>query len=226
MRNIDENNSLSAIRIRNKTRKLNDTDVENQIQILEIEDLKEKRNLDCEIIESASEEIKQLQKQNNDLENKNNDLENKVAVLKDALEKKSTPVGEKTVCFDYQEKQLYDDETKRIILQTIRKVVAEYEEEERKRRDYHILSDIINNNTESNMGEIFKKEIAEAIKRDRCDARMLKTLGFEQQTGSHDKYVLNGDDRYILTISNSPSDYRSGENLVHEAINLLFGRTK
>ena len=74
--------------------------------------------------------------------------------------------------------------------------------------------------------KIFKKEIAEAIKRDRCDARMLKTLGFEQQTGSHDKYVLNGDDRYILTISNSPSDYRSGENLVHEAINLLFGRTK
>ncbi len=70
------------------------------------------------------------------------------------------------------------------------------------------------------MLRIFKKN-----KLGKSDVNALRGLGFEVKAGSHDKYVFHGDDRYIVTISNSPSDYREGENNAHKAVNLIFGRT-
>ena len=100
--------------------------------------------------------------------------------------------------------------------------------DERERRDYHILKDIIDNNEYSEVGNHIKSEILRIIKKNRlnkADVNDLKGIGFEVQQGGHDKYVFHGDDRYIITVSNSPSDYRGGENLAHEAVNLIFGRT-
>ena len=228
MRNIDETVSLSAIRLKNKTKKLKASDLETQKLALRIDELEEKYKESQELVDYTLEETKTHEKRVNDLENENYDLHIKVDALTESLNRKQGEESGKTIAFEYSEKQFYEDEIKRIILECIRASISTYGDDEQKRRDYHILSDIIQHNAYSEAGNNIKQEMLRIIKKNRLsksDVSSLRGLGFELQQGSHDKYVFHGDDRYIITVSNSPSDYRSGENLAHEAINLIFGRT-
>ena len=227
MRNIDEATSLSAIRLQNKIKKLNASDVEAQKLALRIDELGEKYKESQELVEYAFEEIKSLEKRVNDLENENFELRSKVDALSEALKRKQGSSAE-MISFDFTEEQFYEDEIKRIVLESIRATVSSYGEDEQKRRDYHILNDFIQHNTYSEIGDNIKQEMLRVIRKNKLsksDVSSLCGLGFELQQGSHDKYVFHGDDRYIITVSNSPSDHRDGENLAHEAINLIFGRT-
>ena len=86
----------------------------------------------------------------------------------------------------------------------------------------------MDNNTFSEIGENIKKDMMRIIRKNqigKADLSELKGLGFEVQQNGHDKYVYKGDDRYIITVPSTPSDSRDGENLAHEAVNLIFGRT-
>ncbi len=227
MRNIDEDISLSALKIRNRIKKLDANNVETQKLFLEVEELKEKRKEDTEFIELLSEEIKNLEKRVNDLENENFDLKSKISGLTEALNRKNGVVG-KAISLSYSEEQYYDDEIKRIVLECIRQTVSTYGDEQQLRRDYHILKSILDNNSTSDIGDRIKSEMMKIIKKNnlsRQDVNALKGLGFEILKGSHDKYLFHNDDRYIITVSNSPSDHRDGENLAHEAVKLIFGRS-
>ena len=227
MRNIDEANSLSAIRLRNKIKKLNASDKESQKLAFRIDELEEKYKESQEYFELALDEIKGLEKRVNELENENYDLKIKVNALTESLKRKQGSSTE-MLSFDYTEEQFYEDEIKRIVLECIRATISTYGEDEQKRRDYHILSDIIQHNSCSEKGNDIKQEMLRILRKNklsRSDVSGLCGLGFELQSGSHDKYVFHSDDRYIITVSNSPSDYRNGENLAHEGINLIFGRT-
>lgn len=222
MRNIDDEGSLSAIKIRNKMKKIQLSSEKSQMLAMEIEDLKEKRKTDEEILEGASEELKQNEKRINELENENYNLENKVKTLMNSLNLKRSN-GERVIEMNYSEEQFYEDEIKRFIMCCIKQTIDQYGEDERLRRDYHILKDIYDNNSVSEIGEEIKKKIFSVLKKDGVSE--LKSLGFELQKGSHDKYIFNNDDRYIITVPKTPSDYRNGNNIAHEAINLLFGRS-
>lgn len=227
MRNIDDDISLSAIKLRNRIKKLTASDIETQKLSLRIEELKEKHKELQECFNYASEEVNALEKRKNELENENLDLKNKLNALSAALSRKQGKADE-TVSFKCSEKQFYDDEIKRIILESIKNTISTYGIVEQERRDFHILKDIIEHNEYSEIGNSIKEEMLRIIKKNklkRADVSDLKGLGFEIQQGSHDKYVFHNDDRYIITVSNSPSDYRGGENLAHEAVNLIFGRT-
>ncbi len=227
MRNIDDNTSLSAIRLRNKIKKLNAKDIETKKISLRMEELEEKYKESQEYFEFASDEIKSLEKKVNELENENYDMKIKMEALSEALNRKQG-VGVNTIELEYSEKQFYDDEIKRIVLECIKNVTSTYGTGETERRDFHILSNIINCNVCSEVGNNIKNEMLRIIKKNKlnkADVSSLKGLGFELQQGGHNKYVFHGDDRYIITVSNSPSDFREGENLAHEAVNLIFGRT-
>lgn len=227
LRNIDDEYSLSSIKLRNRIKKLNVNNIETQKLELEIETLKEKLAEANEFNDFILEEYDLLEKKNNQLENDNMSLSNKVEALNEALKKKNKN-SDMIIKLQYSEEQFYDDEIKRIILETIKNTISVFGDEERKRRDYHILKDIINSNTYSEVGETIKKQIFQILKKNslsKIDSNELKSIGFEQKTGSHDKYIFHNDDRYIVTVSNTPSDFRGGENMAHEAVNLIFGRT-
>lgn len=144
-----------------------------------------------------------------------------------AFEKKDDQT-KTSLILEYTEKDFYPDEVKRIVYRSLENLIASYGDEEQQRRDFHVLNDIISNKNFKEDGDTIKQKILQIIKKSKLrktDSNELKSLGFELQNGSHDKYVFHNDDRYIITVSNSPSDYREGENLAHEAVNLLFGRT-
>lgn len=227
MRNIDDEGSLSAIRINNKIKKLDKSGIETNRLYLKIEELEDKIKYEKELFELSAGEVKELQRRVSDLENDKYEMQIKMQALQDALDRKNNG-SSKTVNFDTTENQFYDDEIKRIILESIRLTISSYGPEEQTRRDYHILKDLVDSNKFSKKGEEIKKEMLRIIRQNNLtgqDVRALKGLGFEVQQSGHDKYVFHNDDRYIITVSNSPSDYRDGENLAHEAVNLIFGRT-
>lgn len=227
MRNIDDMSSLSSIRLRNKTKKLTASDIETQKLSLRVDELEERYKEAKEYFEYASDEIKALEKRINGLENENYELKNKVSALTDSLRRKQGKDKE-VVSFEFSEESFYEDEIKRIILECIKNTVSTYGSDEQKRRDYHVLTNIIDINSCSETGDTIKQEMLRIIKKNKlnkADVSDLRGLGFEIQKGGHDKYIFHGDDRYIITVSNSPSDFRDGENLAHDAVNLIFGRT-
>ena len=87
MRNIDEESSLSSIKLRNRKKKLEDTSFETQFLSLEIEELKEKDKERAEYFDLLIEENKKLEKRINELENSNYELRSKVDFLTDALKR-------------------------------------------------------------------------------------------------------------------------------------------
>ena len=221
MRNIDDESSLSSIRIRNKIKKLQHTNGEYRKIALEYEDLLEKKKEDNELFEMASEEIKQLQKTVNE-------HENKISALEEALRRKNNNGDNKSVVFDTCTEEFYEDEIRRIIIECIKRTLSSFADEEKKWREYHILKDIIDNNTVSEIGDNIKKDMMSILKSgklSKTDIRALKGLGFVEEQGNHDKYLFHGDDRYMVTVAKTPGDHRDGENVAHDAVKLIFGRS-
>ena len=218
MLNINDEYSLTAIRIRNKEKELRaERNDELELLQLEIEDLKEKRKLDQDIIAEASGEIKELQ-QNVSA------LESKVQALQFAFNKSQT-TG-KTIELYYTEEELYEDEIKRFVLDCIKKSCDCSGTAEQAWRRYHVLNDLLCSNSCSQYGDNLKQEIESILRRgklNRSDLRSLKALGFAFEEGGHGKLKFHNDDRYTITLASTPSDYRNGENAMHDAIKLLFG---
>ena len=226
MRNIDDECSLSAIRIRNKIKRINSENARTETLSLELVGLREKLKENEELLTFASDELDQYKKKVNELENDIHEKQIKINALEDSLKRKRE-LGIDKVFLLHSEKEYYDDEIKRFIIKCITDVISGFGDEEQKRRDYHILKDIVDNNGFSEQGDKIKDDLSSILSKDRLitkDINRLKSLGFELQKGGHDKYLFHRDDRYILTVSNSPSDSRNGKNISHEAINLLFGR--
>ena len=166
----------------------------------------------------------ELRHNNSELSEENCHLKEKNKALIEQLKQKNESSG-KCVSFVFTEEEFYMDEVKRIIIEQIIKAISGCGENSKSRRAYHVLNDIVKNNMVSDEGERIKKTIEEALKNSgskKVDTKLLTSVGFKLETGGHDKYIFKGDRRYTLTVSNSPSDYRSGENVSHEAINMLF----
>ena len=218
MRNIDEECSLSALRINKAKKIIQNSDYEKMILKLENERLESKVKEADDLIESVSEELKQKDRDINSLQNKNR-------ALQDSLERKNE--GKNNVVFlEHTEKDYYEEEIKCTVLKCLNKYIGNTGEEGKRKRQYHILKDIIESNNISDEGAKIKETLMSVLRKNRLnkeDINKLKEIGFEQQKGSHDKYVFSGDDRYIITVSKTPSDFREGENTAHDAVKLIFG---
>ncbi len=225
MRNIDDECSLSTLRINNNIKELKSKTNEKQNLENQLNSLTEKYDDNLDFLKGICADNDELTHQNSTLSEENRSLKDKNRALIEQLKQKNES-SEKCVSFLFTEEEFYMDEVKRIIIEQIGKAINGCGEDSKSRRAYHVLNDIVKNNIVSDEGERIKKTIEEALKNSgskKVDTKLLTSVGFKLETGSHDKYIFNGDGRYTLTVSNSPSDYRSGENILHEAKNMLFG---
>lgn len=89
-------------------------------------------------------------------------------------------------------------------------------------RPYEIMEDILKSNKFSNKGKAIFKDIETALFEDSLKKRRsdLQKCGFKVEVGSHDKITFH-DNKYMFTLSNSPSDYRNNENTYKEIMKSL-----
>ena len=227
LRNIDDEYSLNSIRLRNRIRKLNATNIATKKLELEIEMLNEKNKEYAQYIEMMEDELKAIEKKANQLENEKYVLSAKNENIEVALKRKEAN-SVSSISLEYTEEQFYEDEIKRFVLETIKNTISGYGKEEKERRDYHILIDIVDHNTVSDTGDKLKESIRNILENNnlsKAEGNGLVKLGFELIKGGHNKYKFHNDDRYIVTVSKSPSDHRGGKNTAHDAGKLIFGRT-
>lgn len=92
----------------------------------------------------------------------------------------------------------------------------------------HIIEDLIAANPAGEGAEQIASQIkdifAKGGKFGTTERRALEELGFVvTDSGKHVKAVYHGDDRYVFSISKTPSDSRAGKNLVSTINNKIFG---
>lgn len=222
MLNIDEEYSISSIRLRNKMNSLKKYQQdENEVRDLRIEKLEEELRAEKDVSEYAAQESHQLEK-------RVAQLESEIQILKHAIAKKEEGT-EKAISLVFTEEEFYEDEIKRILIDAIRQACDTAGDEEKGWRHYHVLKDLLDNNKNdiSHYYMNLKKEIEDILRKGQLtknDFNKLKELKFDVVGKKHEKIKFHGDDRYTVTISNTPSDYRNGLNTASEAIKLIFGK--
>lgn len=89
-------------------------------------------------------------------------------------------------------------------------------------RSYEIIENILSNNSFSNHGKEIFKNIKKALREKSLTNRRkrLEECGFKVEVGSHDKIIFH-DNRYMFTLSNTPSDYREEDNIYKKIMNIL-----
>lgn len=92
----------------------------------------------------------------------------------------------------------------------------------------HIVEDLIDANRTGNEAEQIASRIKDTFSKGGkfgpAEKRVLEDLGFVvTETGKHAKAVYHGDDRYVFSISKTPSDSRAGKNLASTINNRIIG---
>lgn len=128
------------------------------------------------------------------------------------------------------EKPLYERELEDVILKILKR---EYDSMTGDKnlmtsRKYHVLFDILKHNQMTDIPneiiQTFEKSVQGGTV-SREGKRTLERYGFEflKTSSGHHKVVYQNDNRYQTSMSSSPSDNRSGDNLVATYMNMLFG---
>ena len=123
-----------------------------------------------------------------------------------------------------EENEFYQGEMLSLILEILQK---EREQCSSKRlRRQHLVDSILKANQSSCKRDDIKSQLKNILsnwQNKKSDRSKLQELGFAvEEDGKHIKLTWNGDSRYIITLSKTPSDVRSGKNTASDAINLLF----
>lgn len=89
-------------------------------------------------------------------------------------------------------------------------------------RSYEIIDNILCANNPCNHGKEIFRNIEQALREKSLTRRrkLLEDCGFKVEVGPHDKITFH-DNKYMFTLSNSPSDYRNADNIYKEIMNLL-----
>lgn len=146
----------------------------------------------------------------------------KVQSLSDALNNKKTSGDGITLAVT--ERELYQGEISDFILRCIQHELACMPDDLTRKRS--VMSDILEHNAITGKSDAIRDEMRAIL---RSGAGMtekisaLERLGFTASLeGKHYKLYFNGDTRYMGTLSNTPSDYRSVDNFVSNYSKLLF----
>lgn len=190
-------------------------------------------------------QIDKVLKEKSDSENENDalldscdaDLErykNQIADLNSRIEKltaenmglrqKYAERNEEPILFAGQEKDLYDDEIKEILL-SILEEAGKNSLPKSRRAD--VIADILSNNDYKGTVRAKKKDIQNILStytKMNSDIRSrLQKFGFEiSEEGKHYKLTYYGDDRYMNTISKTGSDWRVGKNNAQQIIKSML----
>lgn len=189
----------------------------------EIDDLKMQLSAKTSENEKLFAEIDNIRKQNSDLKVKNDNLAY-------ALNQKNNNQTNAALDITTNESPLYDHEIEDVILKIIAKEYHSMQGDTTlmKSRKFDIIKDLAKNNTITNTPEIIRNTFEKSMRGgtlNRDGVRTLERNGFTvTKAGSgHYNIVYNGDERYQTSMSVTPSDKRSGDNMVAAYMNMLFG---
>lgn len=207
-RSEDKANELQG-RIDDETRKLRD-EIRKEV-LSEAEQL----------IDIADEENRELKKQIEELTKKN-----------EALEKENFGLSNKVRSLDSvpalvygEEHDFFEGEIKDFILSTLNEAVRNLPSEGCRRRD--VLEDIIRNNDYTDILSQRKEYIMNLLKTyDGMTPKLrqeLESYGFEvKDGGKHYQLFYKGDQRYVKTMSKTPSDWRTGKISRAEIVDMAY----
>lgn len=180
--------------------------------------LKEKDD-ECERLREELDAVKR------DLHNANSHVESLQAGLDAAKED-----GVSSVQLNVTESDFYPGEMKDVVLKVLKKEYNALNTDKRagKSRKVSVLKDIVEHNELTGKDEEIEKSFKECVKDGVLQLDKLsevERLGFQVslEGKKHHKILFNGDARYQMSVSTTPSDYRAGENLAAAYLNMLFG---
>jgi hypothetical protein len=124
-----------------------------------------------------------------------------------------------------KEQEFYPGELRDALVATLRNGKATLVQDS---RWMHLIDDILAANSTTPTQEEIEEGVKECLsamsKFSASERKKLEDLGFEVDTsGKHAKAVYHGDDRYVFSISKTPSDHRSGKNMVSDINRKIFG---
>lgn len=196
-----------------------------------LQDLRSKKKIE-DLKKSGSKEIEDyISIFDSDIKSKNEEIQRLKSEI-DRLKYSTSFLGtdvqthcESNVSFCTKEKELYQDEIKDILISLLEDNFKNNISPNT--RKFHIIEDILENNSCSGLRAQFVDEIKSLLnnyqRMDSATKSGLKRLGFEIISESkHYKLVFKGDDRYTLILSKTASDHRTGKNSVTKIKRLLF----
>lgn len=188
-------------------------------------------NICDELLQEKDNEISVLKSEISSLQKKSSDLACKVDTYEQAFKKSKDCDDEaKVLQFTVSETDLYDGELQDVVLRILKK---EYDGMKGDKnlvasRKYGVLGDILANNDITDKADELRDAFKHCVKdgtMSREAIREAERYGFSvAKSGSnHYKILFNGDSRYQMAMSSTPSDNRAGDNLVATYMNMLFG---
>ena len=172
-------------------------------------------------IESALHEIEKLEDALKIKQQQIENLERELNGLKASISGKDNM----PVIFLGHEKDMFYGEIKDFILSSINDTLAGTPQGTRK---YDVLKDILDSNDYEKVHEARRKKVLDIISSSpnissSAASQLMKEMGFSvEMGGKHYKCVPYGDERYMVTISATPSDKKTGINVaatINRAVN-------
>ncbi len=173
----------------------------------------EAQNEVADLYSALDEELQELQQKVEELTKKNESLtaENQGLLVKLSQNNK-TPL-----LYQGEEDELYSGEIKDFALAALADAAVNSEAGSRKK---DILTDIVENNNYLHLTEDKRQQLKSILKGYKTISSTIKQelidMGFEfiSDDGKHYKLTYNGDSRYLITLAKTPSDHRSGDNII------------
>lgn len=168
---------------------------------------------------TAEKSSKELDHYLESFDQENKTLKERVSELQNQLDKKNAQLenlkqkfkNEVTVALKFTLEDFYEDESKDLILNILGLAKKKIQSDS---RAAEILQNLLESNKPTGRGQEIMKKLKEAIGEKTLSQRRkkLKNCGFLVTEGPHDKIIFNNE-KYVFTLPNTPSDFRSVENL-------------
>ncbi|WP_314622925.1 hypothetical protein, partial [uncultured Selenomonas sp.] len=163
-------------------------------------------------------EYVKAQKQVEELTKQNARLQSELAGLRARVDS----MGENPLLYYGDEKEFYQGEMLEFVLAALSEKLDRLPKEQHpKLRVVDVLQDLLNANESEGVQKQRQEELKRVLKGERTLTasirRTLIDMGFRiTSEGKHHKLTYYNDDRYIVTMSKSGSDWRGGDNLISE----------
>lgn len=176
-----------------------------------------------EILKLKEEEYKQWAE---GLEEENKNLRAKVEYYEYAFRSKREKESG-NIMLECSEKEFFEGEIKDMLLSILQREKMQMDSDPNQKgwRCYHILSAIVNENEIVGRGKNLATELKDILGRidkvNAKDRKRLKELGFVSRETKHNKLYFHDDDRYMITLGKTPSDFRASSNAASTAVNTI-----
>lgn len=173
-----------------------------------------------DLYSAFDEEFTELQQKVEELTKRNESLTSENAGLSAKLHQSAS----QPVIFQGEEEEFYPGEIKDFVLAVLSDAVANVEKGSRKQ---HVLTDLVESNGYKRLAESKRQKLKALLKGYKTVSSSMKqelvNLGFEiSEDGKHYKLVYHGDSRYTIAVAKTPSDNRTGDNIIGTISRVVF----